>query len=312
MGNHQYTRPKLGGTNIISVSAVNADSERLTELIATALPGLAFGLNAIGDDITAEFVATLDGAQQATLSGVINGFVPAGYLGELPLEALDAAVLALGATPQFWKLDDAEGLVFADTGPLGYDMTQSGGVTADFEATGPTSVITKAYKFDGVNNRGTVDDQTEFDPADKFTAMLWVDNGGAAQSARWLFGHYGGGIGWQFMTEATNDIKVRIDNGANIKMYIIPDVMDGDPHHIAFTYGPADVFKVFKDGAEIVSPVKARDDTMTTILHPTGPLNIGRKDTGSWAQFDGAHAIMVQEVATPAEIANIYALSGGA
>lgn len=558
MGQYLHTRPKLGGTDIISVSSVNAQSERLTDLIGAAFPGLQYNLVADGNDITGDFASTLDGAEQQTLADIISGFVPAGFPGELPdadplltmlaMEpddivalwpfdgtapgvddvrdagpaalhgnssgsdasdfgvegpnatitdgmrfqiagadehvvlpaavaeaitgtddpftllgwfkintatnkdclfsigdlngsgyseiairtknstgalqgiitndangsklintigtfldgewhmvalinvqsngrrlriwnmgaagenifsgstitnsfqgvdgffgrsakqgsvdygdnetsrwglwkkaltdeqldtiaiaggwlseeaALDAAVLALAATPQYWKLDDAEGLVFADSGPLAADMTESGGDAGDFQVTGPTAIITKAFRFDGTNNRGTVNDQAEFDPADKFSAMLWVDNGGASQSARWLFGHNGGGIGWQFMTEGTNDIKVRIDNGANIKMYIIPGVMDGDPHHIAFTYGPADVLKVFKDGAEIVSPVKARDDTMTTILHPTGPLNIGRKDTGSWAQFDGAHAIMAQEVFTPAQITDYYEKAGG-
>lgn len=225
---------------------------------------------------------------------------------------LDAAVLALGATPQHWKLDDAEGLVFADSGPLGYDFTQSGGVTADFEATGPTAIITKAYKFDGVNNRGTVvvTDRPEFNAGDKFTVMMWVDNGGAGQSAKWLFGHYGGGWPWQFHTESTNDVMADIRNGSDMKRYVIPDVMDGGPHHIAMTFD-AGVFKVFKNGAEIVSPVKVSDDAFTTVEPATGPINIGRRDTGSWAQFDGAHAIFVQEVATPAQIANIYALSGG-
>lgn len=230
-----------------------------------------------------------------------------------PEMQLDAAVLALGATPQHWKLDDAEGLVFVDSGPKAYDMTQSGGVTADFQAIGPTAILTKAYKFDGVNNRGTVvvTDRPEFVAGNKFSVMLWVDNGGAGQSAKWLFGHYGGGWPWQFHTEGTNDVMADIRNGSDMKRYVIPGVMDGGPHHIAMTFD-AGVFKVFKNGAEIVSPVKVSDAAFTTVEPATGPINIGRRDTGSWCQFDGAHAIFVQEVVTPAEIANIYALSGGA
>ncbi|WP_444662912.1 PKD domain-containing protein [Cellulomonas sp. CW35] len=226
----------------------------------------------------------------------------------VPADAYGAAVRA--ANPDlYWRLGEAAGATAADTGPLSYPGTYSGGLTRGV-AGALAGTSNTAVTFGGTN--GLVASQADFNGPDVYSEELWFKTTTTAGGKLIGFGDAATGTSSNYdrhvYMEENGKLTFGVWTGEANTITTPASYNDGAWHHMVATQGP-DGMKLYVDG------VLRGTHAQTSQQVYTGYWRVGGDTTwGPQAWFAGTidEVAVYGSVLDAATVAQHYSVGSGA
>ncbi len=221
----------------------------------------------------------------------------------------------------WWRMGDGD--VFPDivdvTGE--HDGSMKSMTAANFVADAPsggTSVSnTISTSFSGSNQRVEVSNDFELDVSDALTVSVWLKGAVQDNTIVSKFETSGNRRSWRIATTTAGKARINVSatggpyDSSNVKEWNTSyTVLDGNWHHVAFTYlagSPDGVLKVYVDGVEDTNVTRSYNPNVPSLYSTSAPVTIGGYYSNSDLFVGNIDEVAIWHAAlTAPEIAVIY------